>query len=95
VATLDVNGAVNAATSFNLGGTPFAYGSATNHNAFLGFAGNSTTTGGNNTAIGLSARASNTIGFGKTASGVNAPLQTKGRPQQRRRLLSAPLERHG
>src|ERR1700684_1766683 len=27
-ATLDVNGAVNAATGYNLGGLPFAYGSA-------------------------------------------------------------------
>jgi trimeric autotransporter adhesin len=78
-ATLDVDGSVNAATGFNLGGASFAYGSATNHNAFLGFAGNSTTTGGNNTAIGLSALASNTTGFGNTANGVNALLSnTKG-----------------
>src|SRR5271166_4645212 len=36
-ATLDVNGAVNASTSFNLGGTPFAFGSLANLNIFLGF----------------------------------------------------------
>src|SRR5271169_217265 len=71
-ATLDGNGVVNAATSFNLGGTLFAYGSTTNHNAFLGFAGNSTTTGGNNTAIGLSALFSNTAGGNNTAIGLSA-----------------------
>jgi len=36
VATLDVDGTVNSATSFNLRGTPFAYGTATSGNAFLG-----------------------------------------------------------
>jgi hypothetical protein len=71
-ATLDVNGAVNAATSFNLGGTPFAFGSATSGNAFLGFAGNSTTTGGNNTAIGLLALGENTSGNYSTAVGEGA-----------------------
>ena len=49
-ATLDVDGAVNAATSFNLGGTPFAFGTLSKSNAFLGFSGNSTMTGGDNTA---------------------------------------------
>jgi hypothetical protein len=71
-ATLDVNGAVNAATSFNLGGTPFAYGSATSGNAFLGFAGNATTTGGNNTAVGPLALGANTTGNFNTAAGESA-----------------------
>jgi trimeric autotransporter adhesin len=71
-ATLDVEGTVNAATSFNLGGAPFAYGSATSGNAFLGFAGNSTTTGGNNTAIGLLALRANTTGNFNTAVGEGA-----------------------
>jgi hypothetical protein len=71
-ATLDVDGTVNAATSFNLGGTLFAYGSATSGNAFLGFAGNSTTTGGNNTAIGLLALGANTTGNFNTAAGEGA-----------------------
>jgi hypothetical protein len=71
-ATLDVDGTVNAATSFNLGETPFAYGSATSGNAFLGFAGNSTTTGGNNTAIGLLALQANTTGNFNTAVGEGA-----------------------
>jgi hypothetical protein len=68
-ATLDVNGAVNAATSYNVGGTAFAYGSYANSNAFLGFAGNSTMTGTSNTASGWLALYSNTTGYGNTASG--------------------------
>jgi len=71
-ATLDVEGAVNAATSFNLGGTRFAYGSATSGNAFLGFAGNSTMTGGSNTASGLGALESNSTGSFNTAIGTSA-----------------------
>jgi hypothetical protein len=39
-AALDVNGVVNASTSFDLGGNAFAFGSAANNNAFCGFAGN-------------------------------------------------------
>src|SRR5580704_9195121 len=71
-ATLDVEGAVNAATSFNLGGTRFAYGSATSGNAFLGFAGNSTMTGGSNTASGLGALENNSTGSFNTAIGTGA-----------------------
>ena len=72
-ATLDVNGAVNAATSFNLGTNPFAFGSYSNANAFLGFAGNATMTGWSNTASGYQALAANTTGDLNTASG-NAAL---------------------
>ena len=54
-ATLDVNGKINAATGFNLGGTLFAFGSSANSNVFLGFAGNGTMTGGANTATGSGA----------------------------------------
>src|SRR5580704_108769 len=71
-ASLDVEGAVNAATSFNLGGTRFAYGSATSGNAFLGFAGNSTMTGGSNTASGLGALENNSTGSFNTAIGTGA-----------------------
>ena len=71
-ATLDVDGTVNAATSFNLGGAPFAYGSARSGNAFLGFAGNSPTTGSNNTASGLLALRANTTGNFNTAVGEGA-----------------------
>jgi hypothetical protein len=71
-ATLDVNGAVNAATSLNLGGNPFAFGSYPNQNAFVGFAGNSTMTGLYNTASGFQALLSNTTGTGNAASGTLA-----------------------
>jgi hypothetical protein len=71
-ATLDVNGTVNSATSYNLGGKAFAYGSYASINAFLGFAGNSTTTGTKNTALGYEALLSNTTGVGNTANGVFA-----------------------
>jgi hypothetical protein len=71
-ATLDVNGTVNAATSFNLGGNLFAYGSSTNANAFLGFAGNTTTTSFSNTAAGYEALHANTTGDFNTAAGVDA-----------------------
>jgi trimeric autotransporter adhesin len=71
-ATLDVNGAVNAATSFDLGGSAFAFGTFSNQNAFLGFSGNSTMTGADNTATGVDALQNNTSGFENTASGVQA-----------------------
>src|SRR5208337_2529825 len=71
-AKLDVNGAVNAATSYNLGGSLFAFGSYANENAFLGFAGNSTTTGCCNTASGTVALRYNTTGQLNTASGTGA-----------------------
>ena len=72
VATLDVKGAVNAATSYNLGGTAFAYGSYANQSAFLGFAGNSTTSGTGITATGVGALQANTTGYGNTACGAYA-----------------------
>ena len=68
-AGLDVNGAINAATSFNLAGNLFAFGSYANHNAFLGFAGNTTMSGTLNTGIGWQALFSNTTGYGNTAGG--------------------------
>jgi len=71
-ATLDVNGAVNAATGYNLGGLRFAYGSTTLDNVFLGFAGNSTTTGTSNTASGVLALRNNSTGSFNTATGEGA-----------------------
>ena len=73
-ATLDVNGKINAATGFNLGGTLFAFGSSANSNVFLGFAGNGTMTGGANTATGSGALSFNTTGTWDTASGTQALL---------------------
>ncbi len=71
-ATLDVNGAVNAGTGFNLGGSPFAFGTLSNQNAFVGFSGNSTMTGVDNTGTGVDALQSNTTGYENTASGYGA-----------------------
>jgi trimeric autotransporter adhesin len=71
-ATLDVNGIINAAAGFSLGGNLFDYGSYASRNAFLGFAGNSTTTGGFNTAIGYQVLLTNTAGSENTASGSYA-----------------------
>src|ERR1017187_350580 len=71
-ALLDVNGAVNAATGFNLGGSAFAFGTLSNQNAFVGFSGNSTMTGGQNTASGALALHSNTTGWVNTATGKGA-----------------------
>ena len=65
-------GGVNATTSFNLGGQPFAFGSPGAFNAFLGFAGNSTSTGTDNTGSGVDALYQNTTGSDNTASGFLA-----------------------
>jgi hypothetical protein len=66
------DGSVNATTGFDLAGTPFAFGSVTGHNAFLGFAGNSTSTGNYNTASGFQAFLANTTGYMNTAIGASA-----------------------
>src|SRR5580698_6123248 len=69
VATLDVNGGVNAATGYSLQGLAFASGTK-NYNTFLGFyAGNRTMTGGSNTAVGLLAFPYNTTGVFNTTIG--------------------------
>ena len=65
-------GVVNATTSFDLAGVGFAYGSFANANASLGFAGNSTMTGGGNTAVGQSALLANNTGTQNTAVGQAA-----------------------
>jgi trimeric autotransporter adhesin len=77
-ATLDVNGAVNTLNGFNVGGTPFAFGSSSAQNAFLGFAGNSTMTGEFNTAVGYSAFVKNVSGRNDTAVGTGALQFTTG-----------------
>jgi hypothetical protein len=58
--------------SFELGSNLFAYGSYAIGNAFLGFAGNTTTTGTYNTASGYGALAVNTTGSSNTADGLEA-----------------------
>jgi hypothetical protein len=69
-----VSGSVVNGSTYSLGGsiTPFLSGSVLSNNAFLGFAGNSTTTGINNIAGGPSALFSNTTGGSNTALGQTA-----------------------
>ncbi|HXM62441.1 MAG TPA: tail fiber domain-containing protein [Terriglobales bacterium] len=70
--TVTVAGSVSAKTSYEIGGAPFAFGSVTNTNAFLGFAGNSTTTGTGNIGVGTSALSAVTTGDNNTAVGTSA-----------------------
>jgi len=63
---------VVAGSSFNIGSNAFAFGSYFSGNAFLGFAGNTTTTGVQNTATGLMALSSSTSGNDNTANGFQA-----------------------
>ena len=65
-------GVVNATTSFDIGGTLFALGSVKTHSAFLGFAGNTASTGNYNTASGYQALLSNSTGFNNSAIGAFA-----------------------
>ena len=63
---------VNAATSFQLGGSTFGFGSTTSANAFLGFAGNAATTGAYETAVGYQALHADTTASYNTAVGWQA-----------------------
>jgi trimeric autotransporter adhesin len=69
---LDVKGKINASGGFDLAGQTFAFGSYSNFNAFLGFAGNQSTTGQYNTGTGYQALFSNTTGSANTATGEAA-----------------------
>ena len=68
---LSATGTVSAA-SLEIGSNLFGFGSYSNGNAFLGFAGNTTTSGQFNTAIGQFVLGSNTLGTFNTASGSSA-----------------------
>ena len=59
-------------SSFQIGSNLFAFGTYANQNAFLGFAGNSTMSGGLNTATGVGALNSDTTGGTNTAIGAFA-----------------------
>ena len=63
---------VNATNAYQLGGSTFAFGSAPSANAFLGFAGNTTTTGAYQTAVGYQALFSDTTASYNTAVGYQA-----------------------
>jgi len=72
-----VNGNLSATglvtgSAFNIGTSLFAFGSYSIANAFLGFAGNTTTTGSSNTGIGYRALYANTTGIGNSGSGFDA-----------------------
>lgn len=73
-APLDVKGRINATLGYNFNGKPFAFGSYSNQNAFVGFAGNTTTTGGFNTGSGWEALFNNTTGGDNVANGTEALL---------------------
>ena len=72
-----VNGNLSATglvtgSAFNIGSNLFASGSYANSNVFVGFSGNTSTTGQGNTATGFQALSSNTTGLNNTASGYRA-----------------------
>jgi Chaperone of endosialidase len=72
-----VNGNLSATgvvtgSSYQIGSNLFAFGSASMQNVFLGFAGNTTTTGSGNTATGVLALYANTTGGLNTADGDQA-----------------------
>src|SRR5690348_13554263 len=74
-AALDVNGAVNAATSFNVGGTPFLFGGSGpgyDNTAIGSSALFYNTTGNYNTATGTASLYTNNSGSFNTATGVVA-----------------------
>jgi len=67
----DITGAVNA-SSYDLAGTLFATGSASAANAYLGFAGNTGSTGTENTGVGYATLTNDTSGYANTAIGEAA-----------------------
>ncbi len=69
---------VNATTSFDLAGNPFAFGSESNGNAFVGFAGNFAMTGIDNTGGGVGTLASNTTGANNVGYGYQALYKNTG-----------------
>jgi hypothetical protein len=72
-----VNGNLSATgivsgSAYQIGSNLFAFGSVANGNAFLGFAGNSSTNANSDTATGYQALGANTTGSNNTADGAGA-----------------------
>ena len=72
---LSATGVVVAGSGYQIGIHLFAFGSVATDNVFLGFAGNTSTTGQNNTASGAFALSANTIGSSNTASGIDVLIR--------------------
>jgi Kelch motif len=68
---LSATGAVTG-NSFQIGSNLFGYGNYANQNAFVGFSGNTSMSGTDNTSTGVASLASNTSGGLNTASGASA-----------------------
>jgi hypothetical protein len=62
-------GVINATTGFDIAGIPFAFGSTSTNNAFVGFAGNSTMTGTYNFGAGPGNLEGNSTGYSNTGVG--------------------------
>jgi hypothetical protein len=73
---LDVNGKINSAQGFYLGGNPFAFGSNSSKNVFFGFSGNLIAGSLENTALGWHALQVLTLGGSNTAMGGQALTDT-------------------
>ena len=69
---LDVVGSINSSAGYNLGGQPFAFGANGSGNAFLGFAGNASSSGTGNLGAGFQALHANTSGSANVAAGLEA-----------------------
>jgi hypothetical protein len=63
---------VNATNGFNLGGTPFAFGSQTAGSSYFGFSGNQASTGSSNVGVGQYSMQYNAAGYENTAVGNTA-----------------------
>ena len=73
IASGTVSGAnINSSGTFSVGGVPFLVGSASNADVFLGFAGNSSLSGGANTGVGFSSLSSLTSGQFNSAVGESS-----------------------
>ena len=75
---LSATGALTG-SAFQIGSDLFSFGSLANGNSFLGFAGNTTTTGSSNIAVGAGSLSGNTSGGSNVAVGYQAlPVNTTG-----------------